>query len=543
MKNSAASRRSKPRGAGKSGAGFRLAWLDPLAIALLLAVLGGSALWWHNAHGYTLYYGDAQAHLVNARRMVDSRTPGWDQLGTVWLPLPHWLMLPFVSNEHWWRTGLAGAYPASGSFVVAGTFFYLSIRRLFHSRTAGVVGVLLFALNPNVLYLQSVPMTEAVYLAGFTMLLYAVVWHGQGGGMGAAALAALASNIASLTRYEGWFLIPFVALYLAFGGKKVSLGKGLVFGVLALAGPLWWLAHNYWYYGDALEFYRGQWSAKMIYQRALDAGMDRYPGDHDFGKAWQQFRAAAQLCAGASLAILGLAGICTTLFRRSFAALLFVLLPVVFYVWSIYSSGTPIFVPHLWPNSYYNTRYGLAALPAMALCAASLATIARGRWQVILAALLVVTAAVPWVVYPRPEAWITWKESQVNSEARRAWTAEAAAYLKEHRRPHEGIYSALGDLAGIYREAGIPLRDVLQEGNNPHWMAAQKRPDLFLWEEWAVAMSGDEVATAILKSNRNGPRYGCVKMIAVKGGPVIEIYRRQSETNEDTLYQGTRRLE
>ncbi|MFN7938967.1 MAG: glycosyltransferase family 39 protein [Bryobacteraceae bacterium] len=522
---------------------MRLAWLDPLAVLVLLGAIGVAAITWVQAHGYALYYGDAQAHLVNARRMIDSRTPGWDQLGTVWLPMPHWLMLPFVTNDEWWRTGLAGAIPSSACFVIAGTFLYLAVRRLFQSRPAAMAAALLFALNPNVLYLQSTPMTETVYMAGFAMLLYAIVWHGQGGSFASALLGALGASIASLTRYEGWFLLPFAALYFAFGSKKITLGRGIAFTVLASLGPLWWLAHNYWYYGDALEFYHGQWSAMKIYQRALDAGMDKYPGDHDIAKAWLQFRAAVQLCAGASLIILGVAGVLTTLFRRAFAALFLVLLPVVFYVWSIYSSGTPIFVPHLWPNSYYNTRYGVAAFPALVVCAASLVTIARGRWQSILGLLIVGTAIVPWLVYPRAEAWITWKESQVNSDARRAWTAEAAAYLKEHRKPNEGIYSALGDLAGIYREAGIPLRDVLHDGNNPHWLAAQKRPDLFLREEWAVAISGDEVATAILKSNRTGPRYSCVKMITGKGAPVIEIYRRKSQTNEDTLYQGSRRPE
>ena len=34
-----------------------------------------------------------------ARRIVDSRTPGWYQLGTTWLPLPHLLMMPLVRND------------------------------------------------------------------------------------------------------------------------------------------------------------------------------------------------------------------------------------------------------------------------------------------------------------------------------------------------------------------------------------------------------------------------------------------------------------
>jgi hypothetical protein len=40
-------------------------------------------------------------------------------------------------------------------------------------------------------------------------------------------------------------------------------------------------------------------------------------------------------------------------------------LPPAFYVWSIHSSGTPLYVPVLWPFSFYNTRYAVAALPLL----------------------------------------------------------------------------------------------------------------------------------------------------------------------------------
>ncbi len=70
-----------------------------------------------SARATLLYYGDAEAHLNIARRIVDSRTPGCDQIGTVWLPLPHLLMLPFVRNDWLWRSGLAGAIPSAICFV------------------------------------------------------------------------------------------------------------------------------------------------------------------------------------------------------------------------------------------------------------------------------------------------------------------------------------------------------------------------------------------------------------------------------------------
>ncbi len=60
------------------------------------------------SRGYMLLYGDAVAHLGIARRILDSRNPGLAQLGGVWLPLPHLLMLPFVQKMEWWQNGLAG---------------------------------------------------------------------------------------------------------------------------------------------------------------------------------------------------------------------------------------------------------------------------------------------------------------------------------------------------------------------------------------------------------------------------------------------------
>src|SRR5579862_7513626 len=46
-------------------------------------------------HGVLLYV-DSISHLEIARRVVSSTSPGLAQLGYVWLPLPHLLMLPLV---------------------------------------------------------------------------------------------------------------------------------------------------------------------------------------------------------------------------------------------------------------------------------------------------------------------------------------------------------------------------------------------------------------------------------------------------------------
>src|SRR5579862_1206706 len=115
--------------------------------------------------GWTLYYGDAEAHLNIARRILDSRTPGYDQIGTSWLPLPHLLTLALVTDDRLWRNGLAGAIPSSVCFVLAGVFLFAAMRRATASSAAGFAALGLFALNPNLLYLEATPMTEPVFFA------------------------------------------------------------------------------------------------------------------------------------------------------------------------------------------------------------------------------------------------------------------------------------------------------------------------------------------------------------------------------------------
>src|SRR5712664_2769721 len=74
--------------------------------------------------GDVLLYGDAVAHINIARRVFDSRTPGLLQLGTVWLPLPHFLMLPFLLPRWLWQSGIGGSIPSlfAYGFSVTGIF-------------------------------------------------------------------------------------------------------------------------------------------------------------------------------------------------------------------------------------------------------------------------------------------------------------------------------------------------------------------------------------------------------------------------------------
>src|SRR5574342_587705 len=102
--------------ASKNSANSRRSELLAVAAA---AIAGSAAAWWCWWLGYTLYYGDAEAHLNIARRIVDSQAPGGRQIGTVWLPLPHLLMAPLARIDALWRNGLAGVIPSVAAFTAA----------------------------------------------------------------------------------------------------------------------------------------------------------------------------------------------------------------------------------------------------------------------------------------------------------------------------------------------------------------------------------------------------------------------------------------
>src|SRR5579863_3018415 len=206
-RNSKSSRRSKVP--------LAYAWGCWLASAAVMA----AAIAYFYRSGSTLYAGDAEAHLNIARRIIDSRTPGWSQVGTTWLPLPHLLMFPLVRNDWLWSTGLAGAIVSGVSMSIAAAFLFASAHRVFSSAAAAIAAVAVFLLNPNTLYLGSVPMTEPVFFAACFALLYFTVRFREAQGWGALIGAGIAAFAGALTRYEGWFLMPFAAAYILTCGR------------------------------------------------------------------------------------------------------------------------------------------------------------------------------------------------------------------------------------------------------------------------------------------------------------------------------------
>jgi len=450
---------------------------------------------------------------------MDSRTPGYDQLGTVWLPLLHVICLPLVGNDWLWVTGLAGALPVAVCFVIAGLFFYLAAKLAYGSLLAAATVLLCFALNPNVLYLGSIPMTEIVFLAAFAVFLFALFRFRQAYGRKWIALGVLASWCMSLTRYDGWFLIPFAAIAFATFSPQPRWSVLVAFGGLASLAPLFWLAHNWWETSNPLDFYNGPYSAWAI------QGDKPYPGYHNWFVAVGYYAVAAELCAGWCLTLLGLAGVVCAFKKRVFAPISLLLLPPLFYVWSLHSSRNPIFVPQLPPHGYYNTRYGIAAVALAGFAAGAIVLALPPKWKRF-AFVVPLLSLAPWLLRPSKQNWVCWKESQINSRSRLAWTNAAAEFLRTNYRGGQGILivSGTGDISGILCRAGIPLREALHIGNGPAWYAHTIRPDLVHRQRWAIAQSGDTVSKMMRTAGQ--PIYRLSERIEVHDAPALQIFER-----------------
>jgi hypothetical protein len=503
-------------------------------------------------HGDLLLYGDAVAHINIARRVIDSQTPGLLQLGTVWLPLPHLLMIPFLLSDTAWQTGIGGAIPSMVAYVL-GTIgvFRLVLGALSRdaapspaARISAWLAAVIYAANPNLLYLQTTAMTEPLYLALFLWALvhFSEFVRAASGTNSRASSSSLTKcglclAAACLTRYDGWLLALLMCLAAVFvvirSGKARSLVPALArFVLLAAAAPILWLGYNAVVYSNPLEFANGPYSARAIEQKTLQS----HPGAHDLPVAFSYFLKSAELnmteasWQRAWVGALLLGTLMIFIFDLRQWSLLLLWTPLIFYTLSIGYSGVPIYLPPWWPFSYYNVRYGLQLLSAFAVFTALslyfLVTLARGRWMKIAVGVVIVAGvaasyASVWRAQP-----ICYREAWVNSRTRITLETELATNLR--LLPHNAtLLIYLGDHVGALQRAGIPLRQTINEGNHRPWEKPSDPEGL--WEraladphhyaDYVIAFDGDPVATAVSKR-------GLTSMVVIhtEGQPPATIY-------------------
>jgi hypothetical protein len=536
-------------------------WQQPrseVRFTLLVGALSLAALFFYYFKQDLLLYGDAVAHINIARRVVDNRHPlqSYGQLGTVWLPLQHVAMLPFVWIDALWRSGLAGSIPGMVAYIV-GTLGMFRLVKARASLLAAYLAAAIYALNPNLLYLQTTAMNEPIFLAFFIWTLVyldefvraispqAIDPHVMPPRMRPErALEACGVALAggACTRYDGWFVAAIVVFVIVgtFVGwwrrvsdsaYRKSMAKSLI-EVLVLNAliPVYWFVYTYCVSGYGLDFLNGPYSAKTIALRTTLHGTYPYPGQHNLFTAALYFLKSAKLNVGPEfcgqvLFVLALGGTVAAVWKfRRYGAFLLLWLPLAFYALSIAYGSVPIYLPFWYPFSYYNVRYGLELLPAFAvfisvLLDLILEELKRSGARITAAAIVggLVVSSYMWIYSETP---ITLREAHANSSGRTTMERSLATSLATLPRSATLLmYGA--EHPGALQQAGIPWRRVISEGEHPEWDWALLDPARYA--DYMVACDGDPVWAAVRPQRAELTE---LPSISVPGQSRCTIYKR-----------------
>jgi len=494
--------------------------------------------WRHNA---LLNYGDAVAHLHMARRIFDCRFRSIGEFGSVWLPLPHILMLPFVQVYAWWANGIAGLIPSSLAYL-AGCVGLYKIGRRWLEPAASALALAFFALNPNLLYLQTTAMTEPLFLCE---MIWIVVWlvewrdaldnEKRAGRLELLVLLALIAAV--FTRYDGWIiaLLAWTAMGVARLRNETPIKRGFwIKSAILAASPAAWFIYNATQFGDWLDFARGPFSAQAIELRTAAPGWPPHPGWHNPWVSYLFFIKVAEMDALAAwrpillvLSVIGTAFACAIACRRGLLWTLLLWIPVPFYAYSVAFGSVPIFIPVWWPHSYYNTRYGMELLPAIALGLGFIAQFAIGaarefkpQWaQAVVATLAsLIVFNMLGLIHKGPLVYI---EGTKNLEARQSYDRNIPPLMRQllSRRPGAPVLMNSSVYPELIAFSGIPLAQTINESDQYIYRKALAHPA----QNAAIvlAFDGDEIDRAA-KAHPEG--LIAVAHFTAKGQPAGTIY-------------------
>jgi hypothetical protein len=222
---------------------------------------------------------------------------------------------------------------------------------------------------------------------------------------------------------------------------------------------------------------------------------------------------------------------------RRFATLILLWIPLPFYAYSIAYGSVPIFIPEWWPFSYYNVRYGLELLPAIAVFAAlvpwAISRLQRRPLTIAATAILFIVALLSngssaWCLSRRSQDrnWgrkfmipICYREAWANSRDRLQLERQVGEALS--RIPDNAtVLMYTSDYVGAIQNSGIHFDRIISESTFIAWDSARSAP--FAGANYIIAIDGDPVAEAV----RINPR-GLLKLsiIHTMGKPNVTIYR------------------
>ncbi len=469
-------------------------------------------IYYYNNH-LGLAYNDARSHLDIGRRVVEGLKPGLAQLGSVWLPLPHLLMVPTIWNDFMWHSGLAGAIISMISFVVTGMIIYKYLDALNISMVGKLAGVIVWVTNLNVLYLQSTAMTELLLIATMTIAAYELMlWH-KNDKILHLIKSAMWIMFSTLARYDGWFLLAWgcalVAIHTLFKYADIehaplkqrlqrvfhqlknnyfqTEGTLVLFGTLASFGIMLWLLWNALIFKDPLYFAFGPFSAKAQQDQLQNAGV--LQTKHNLWLSVKFYIYALVYNSGAMHVILGVLGLVYSWFDKRITkyvkyASTALIAPFFFNILALYMGHSVLFIQGLSGDTWFNVRYGIMLMPAIAIFIGYLFDKAVNM-RIAIAGLLFLVTFFQFVSFDA----VTIDDARVGSSQKNV--SEVSGWLYDHALNEKGfvLISAASHDAIIF-SSGLPMKRFIHEGTGLYWQSATALPDR--WARWIIMRTYDD---------------------------------------------------
>jgi hypothetical protein len=490
----------------------------PRLIAAATLVAGIAAALHYSRLGLALAHYDARAHLVVARRILDSLTPGWQQIGAVWLPLPHVLNMLPVQVDAWYRSGASGIAISIASLAVATWALARLLMATTGSVTAAVTGAALLVGNPNLLYLQSTPMTEPLLLATcLVAIVFTAEWVDRGAPL-PPRRPGLAIVAACMTRYEAWpicgALIVLAGLALLRRGPlpDAAAVRPLLLAAVRACGRL----AVYPAVAGVLFLLNSRWTTGTWF---VPSGffVPENKALANAGLAFDQVRESVYLLSGTAWvrpayvasALVTAAFIVSR--RKAPLILALAMAGAVVLPWYAFYDGHPLRV-----------RYGLPLVAACAVTtAAGIAVLWKPLRPVAAAAVLIWAFTQSRPLDHQAPLVVESQRDAANQRERAAVTA----YLQQHW-DGSTIMMSMGSLAHYMHDLTalrMHIRDFLQEGNEQLWVhAASQGPRGFV--KWVVIEERAEGGDVLFQSAQRDAHFlDGFDRVAEGGG--VALYR------------------
>ena len=471
-------------------------------VILLLSSLSIISYIYYLNNGLGLAYNDARSHLDIGRRVVEGLKPGLAQLGSVWLPLPHVLMIPTIWNDFMWHSGLAGAIISMISFVATGVTIYMFLKTLGVGLLGRLFAVLVFITNLNILYLQSTAMTELLLLATMTAGSYCLMLWAKTDEFMYLIRSAFFILLSTLTRYDGWFLflfsimLIFINTYIKKGVSvkfddflqnfRTAKNKIILFSTLGGTGIVLWFVWNLAIFKDPLYFVFGPFSAHTQQTQLLQAG--ELESKSNLGLSTILYLYALIYNSYAFITFLGFVGLVTIWFsnikREIKITLLALMAPLLFNIIALYFGHSVLFIQGISGNTWFNVRYGIMLLPAIAVFSGFLIEKLKNlRW--VLIGLFAFTTL---FAFTSSDA-VTIDDARIGSSQKNV--TEVAGWLSKNTKDREGyiLISAASHDAIIF-SSGLPMKRFIHEGTGLYWESAIVTPEK--WARWIVMRTYDD---------------------------------------------------